>query len=64
MKKKYYSEALMVIHQDAAGSHQLGIIDDARMREYDEGCLVPEPKVPKVIIKHQKAAAYTSPRRS
>jgi DNA-binding transcriptional regulator YiaG len=46
VKKKYQSEALMVCHQDAVGLHQLGLIDDAKMREFDEGCLVPEPKAP------------------
>ena len=42
--KKYQSEALMVIHQDAEGMHRLGIISDAEMREYDEGCLVQDPE--------------------
>jgi DNA-binding transcriptional regulator YiaG len=42
--KKYQSEALMVLHQDAEGLHRLGIISDAEMREYDEGCLVQEPE--------------------
>jgi len=42
--KKYRSEALMVTHQDAEGLHRLGIISDAEMKEYDEGCLVKEPK--------------------
>jgi hypothetical protein len=30
----------MVLHQDAVGLHQLGLISDVTMREYDEGCLV------------------------
>jgi len=42
--KKYGSEALMVIHQDAEGLHRLGIISDAEMREFDEDCLVKEPE--------------------
>ena len=42
--KKYESEALMVIHQDAEGLHRLGIISDAEMREFDEDCLVKEPE--------------------
>ena len=41
---KYQSEILEVIHQDAEGMHRLGIISDDEMREYDEGCLVQEPK--------------------
>ena len=42
--KEYQSEQLMVIHQDAEGLHRLGIISDAEMKEYDEGCLVREPE--------------------
>jgi len=42
--KRYESEALMVLHQDAEGLHRLGIISDAEMKEYDEGCLVKEPE--------------------
>ena len=44
MWKKYESEALMVCHQSAEGLHRLGIISDAEMREYDEGCLIQEPE--------------------
>jgi DNA-binding transcriptional regulator YiaG len=43
MKKKYQSEQLMVIHQSAQDLLELGIIDSAKMREFDENCLVPEP---------------------
>jgi len=43
--KKYQSEALKVIHQDAEGLHRLGIISDKEMREYDQDCLVREPAV-------------------
>jgi DNA-binding transcriptional regulator YiaG len=42
--KRYESEALMVLHQDAEGLHRLGIISDAEMREFDEDCLVKEPE--------------------
>ena len=44
MKKKYESEILQVIHEDMKGMHELRIISDARMREFDEMCLTPEPK--------------------
>jgi len=44
--KKYQSEALMVIHQDAEGLHRLGIINDAEMREFDDDCLVHESETP------------------
>jgi DNA-binding transcriptional regulator YiaG len=42
--KKYQSEILKVIHQDAKGLHRLGIISDREMKEYDQGCLVQEPE--------------------
>ncbi|MCL1958516.1 MAG: hypothetical protein FWF68_02830 [Spirochaetes bacterium] len=40
--KKYQSNALKVIHQDAEGLHRLGIISDKEMLEYDKDCLVQE----------------------
>jgi DNA-binding transcriptional regulator YiaG len=46
MKNKYESEMLQVIHEDMKGMHELGIISDARMREFDKMCLVQEPKPP------------------
>jgi len=42
--KKYQSNALKVIHQDAEGLHRLGIINDKEMQEYDKDCLVQEPE--------------------
>ena len=44
MKKKYQSKILQAIHEDAKGMHELGIISDKRMREYDMECLVQEPQ--------------------
>jgi len=44
MRKKYQSKILRAIHEDAEGMHKLGIISDAEMREFDEDCLVQEPK--------------------
>ncbi|GHV44020.1 hypothetical protein AGMMS49546_27260 [Spirochaetia bacterium] len=46
-EKKYYSEASMVAHEMAKDLHELGAINDARMKEYDEMCLVQEPKTAK-----------------
>ena len=40
--KKYYSEICEVMHQDAMADFELGIISEARMREYDELCFVEE----------------------
>ena len=36
---QYESEFLKVIHQDAVKMFRSGIIDEARMREYNEMCL-------------------------
>ncbi|MDR0318722.1 MAG: hypothetical protein LBI09_01655 [Nitrososphaerota archaeon] len=44
MKTKYQSEALKVIHEDMKGMYELGIITEAKMREYDKMCLVQEPE--------------------
>jgi hypothetical protein len=65
VKKKYQSEISMIVHQDAEGMHQLGIIDDVRMREFDDMCLVQEPdEAPTSAPSAQQAPtpAYTSPR--
>jgi len=37
--KKYESEALKVMHQEAVEMYKIGVISEARMREYDEMCL-------------------------
>jgi len=44
MKKKYESEMLQVVHEDMKEMHELGIISDARMKEFDEMCFVEEPE--------------------
>ena len=49
MEKKYQSKILQVIHKDMKGLHRLGIISDAKMREFDEDCLVQEPKVSRKV---------------
>ena len=41
---KYKSEAYEVVHRDAAAMFKIGAITEARMREYDEMCLVQESK--------------------
>jgi len=44
MEKRYESEALMVSHQSAQDLFELGVINDAEMREFDKMCLVKEPE--------------------
>ena len=56
MKDKYESEMLQVLHEDMKGMHQAGIINDGRMREFDEMCLVKEPETeyttPKPVLEN------------
>ena len=44
MEKKYYSEALMAVHQSARDLFEIGAISEKEMKEFDEGCLVHEPQ--------------------
>jgi putative transcriptional regulator len=39
---RYKSEIFEVVHQDATEMFKIGGISEARMREYDEMCLVQE----------------------
>jgi DNA-binding transcriptional regulator YiaG len=39
---KYKSEICKVMHQDAVADFEVGAISEARLREYDEMCLVRE----------------------
>ena len=41
---KYKSEIYEVVHQDAVANFEVGAISEARMREFDEMCLVQEPE--------------------
>ena len=44
MNNKYPSETMKVIHEDMKGMHQIGIINNARMQEFDKMCLLQEPE--------------------
>ena len=55
MKKKYESEMLQVIHEDAKGMHESGIISDERMCEYDKMCLIQEPKKTRKTVTSTRA---------
>ena len=39
---KYESDILEAIHENALAEFRLGILSEAEMREYDEGCLSSE----------------------
>jgi DNA-binding transcriptional regulator YiaG len=42
MKQKYKSGAFRAIHEAATARFEIGIISEARMREFDHACLVLE----------------------
>ena len=44
MKYRYESEAMQVIHEEMQDMHRAGFISDARMREFDEMCLIQDSK--------------------
>jgi hypothetical protein len=54
-KRKYQSEILGVIYEDALADFRVGAISKERLQEYAEGCLVPE--APKVSTRTHRAAA-------
>ena len=43
MGKRYYSEALMAVHQSARDLFDIGAISEDEMKEFDENCFVYEP---------------------
>jgi len=43
-KGKYKSELLMVCHMEAKAMHEVGVISDKEMDEYDRDCLVSPAK--------------------
>jgi DNA-binding transcriptional regulator YiaG len=60
MNKKYQSEALIVSHQTAQDLFELGVIDAAEMREFDEDCLIPEPTPKTPSAQQIPTPVYTS----
>jgi DNA-binding transcriptional regulator YiaG len=61
MKRKYQSEILGVIHQDAEAMYTVGAISEAKMKEYDQDCLVPEPTPKASAVQQSPTPAYTVP---
>jgi hypothetical protein len=42
VEKKYKSEIMQIIHEDAVGNFEVGAIGDQKMKEFDEVCLLEE----------------------
>ena len=50
MKKKYASEIMEAIHEEAEALYEVGAIGKERMAEYDHTCLISQaPKTPKAV---------------
>jgi len=43
MEKKYHCDICMGIHESMKELFDIGLISEAEMREFDDGCLVAEP---------------------
>jgi DNA-binding transcriptional regulator YiaG len=57
-KRRYKSEIMMVLHQDAEGLFQVGAISEKEMLRYDRDCLVQdEPVKPKAVRAPKRALA-------
>jgi DNA-binding transcriptional regulator YiaG len=56
-KKRYKSEIMMVLHQDAEGLFQVGAISEKEMRRYDRDCLVQDEPQPALKAARIKRAA-------
>ena len=59
---KYKSNAYEAIHEDAIANFEVGAISKAEMREFDEDCLIPEPKTTREAERPQEAAHITAPK--
>jgi DNA-binding transcriptional regulator YiaG len=61
MKRKYQSEILGVIHQDAVAMYAVGAISEAKMKAYDADCLAPVPASKAPSARHAPVLATVSP---
>jgi DNA-binding transcriptional regulator YiaG len=49
MKQKYQSEIMESIHEEAKALFEAGAIDENRMAEYDQACLLSKPNAPPAV---------------
>ena len=57
---KYKSEIYEVVHQDATEMFKIGAISEARMREFDEMCLVQKPEMADETEESLKMSSVTA----
>lgn len=59
-KRKFKSDAFEAIHASATALHEVGAIDKATMREFDESCLAALPVIAPGQIKRIRERARVS----
>ena len=59
-KRKFKSDAFEAIHASATALHQVGAIDKATMRGFDESCLLTPPAMAAKQIKRIRERAHVS----
>ena len=57
---KYKSEIYEVVHQDAVANFEVGAISEAKMREFDEMCLVQESEIARETEKSLEMVRVTA----
>lgn len=61
-KRKYKSRIAEAVHASASALYQVGAIDKATMREFDESCLsMPAPMEPKRIKRIRESQKVSQP---
>ena len=60
MSGAYKSEACAVVHEIAEGLREDGVIDEARMREFDALCLAPAQELTPEEIRHIRENIHLS----
>ena len=59
---KFKSDAMEAIHSSVQGLYEIGVIDKATMRDFDERCLSPVPELaPKDIRRLRRANKVSQP---
>jgi DNA-binding transcriptional regulator YiaG len=61
MKKKYQSEILHMVYEEAVANFKVGAISEERMRYYENACLVPETCVAQTAKRSGVASVPVKP---
>jgi putative transcriptional regulator len=64
MKKKYQSEILQIVHENAVANFKVGAINEERLREYDRACLIPETSLAQAAKRSGSSAIPMKPSRA